>query len=41
MRQPLQQSQFKAVEEFTEDEKKSAKELLDSLILKHTANGIR
>ncbi|MDN3649151.1 helix-turn-helix transcriptional regulator [Reinekea marina] len=30
--------QFEAVGQFTEDEKKVAKELLDCLILKHTAN---
>ena len=30
--------QFEALEQFSEDEKRIAKELLDSLILKHTAN---
>lgn len=30
--------QFEALGQFTEEEKKVAKELLDSLILKHTAN---
>jgi len=30
--------QFEALGQFNEDEKKVAKELLDSLILKHTAN---
>jgi len=30
--------QFEALSQFSEDEKRVAKELLDSLILKHTAN---
>ena len=30
--------QFEALSQFSEDEKRIAKELLDSLILKHTAN---
>jgi len=30
--------QFEALEQFSDDEKRIAKELLDSLILKHTAN---
>ena len=30
--------QFEALEQFNDDEKRIAKELLDSLILKHTAN---
>ncbi len=30
--------QFEALNQFTEDEKKVAKQLLDSLILQHTAN---
>lgn len=30
--------QFEALEQFNDDEKRVAKELLDSLILKHTAN---
>ena len=32
------QMQFEALSQFNEDEKRIAKELLDSLILKHTAN---
>ena len=30
--------QFEALQQFSDDEKRIAKELLDSLILKHTAN---